>query len=41
MRIRRPHRDLISLDPAGYGIPATDRPRTRAAATRRTSATAA
>ncbi|WP_317447653.1 hypothetical protein [Streptomyces collinus] len=41
LRIRRLHRDPISLDPAGYGIPATDSARTRAAATRRTPATAA
>ncbi|MFF7240258.1 hypothetical protein [Streptomyces collinus] len=41
LRIRRLHRDLISLDPAGYGIHPTDIARTRAAATRRTTATAA
>ncbi|WP_317447506.1 hypothetical protein [Streptomyces collinus] len=41
LRIRRLHRDLISLDPTGYGIDPTDSARTRAAATRRTTATAA
>ncbi|MEU7061703.1 hypothetical protein [Streptomyces sp. NPDC046197] len=41
LRIRRLHRDLISLDPVGYGIHPTDIARTRAAATRRTTATAA
>ncbi|MFE5406926.1 hypothetical protein ACFQ9Z_37715 [Streptomyces sp. NPDC056580] len=41
LRIRRLHRDLISLDPAGHGIHPTDIARTRAAATRRTATTAA
>ncbi|MEU7429183.1 hypothetical protein [Streptomyces sp. NPDC040750] len=41
LRIRRLHRDLISLDPAGYGIHPSDIARTRAAATRRTPAPAA
>ncbi|WP_093471506.1 MULTISPECIES: hypothetical protein [unclassified Streptomyces] len=41
LRIRHLHRDLISLDPAGHGIHPTDIARTRAAATRRTTATAA
>ncbi|MGW5280573.1 hypothetical protein ACWERI_14185 [Streptomyces collinus] len=41
LRIRRLHRDLISLNPADYGIHPTDIARTRAAATRRTTATAA
>ncbi|MFF4214616.1 hypothetical protein ACFYZE_35910 [Streptomyces sp. NPDC001796] len=41
LRIRRLHRGLISLDPAGYGIRPTDSARTRAAAARRTTATAA
>ncbi|PKW05000.1 hypothetical protein SAMN05428944_0064 [Streptomyces sp. 1222.5] len=37
LRIRRLHRRLISLDPAGYGIHPTDIARTRAAAARRTA----
>ncbi|ROP44253.1 hypothetical protein [Streptomyces sp. PanSC9] len=37
LRIRRLHRDLISLEPAGYGIHPTDIARTRAAADRRTA----
>ncbi|MEV7691441.1 hypothetical protein [Streptomyces bungoensis] len=41
LRIRRLHRDLIGLDPAGYGIHPADIARTRAAATRRTATTAA
>ncbi|MFK4119978.1 hypothetical protein [Streptomyces longwoodensis] len=39
LRIRRLHRHLISLDPADYGIHPTTIARTRAAATRRTTAT--
>ncbi|MEV7691635.1 hypothetical protein ACFW1F_18105 [Streptomyces bungoensis] len=38
LRTRRLHRDLISLDPAGYGIHRADIARTRAAAARRTAA---
>ncbi|WP_157858062.1 hypothetical protein [Streptomyces durhamensis] len=38
LRIRRLHRDLINLDPAGYGIRPTDIARTRAAAARRSAA---
>ncbi|MEU2557222.1 hypothetical protein ACF1GY_37670 [Streptomyces sp. NPDC014684] len=41
LRIRSLHRDLIGLDPARHGIHPTDIARTRAAATRRTTATAA
>ncbi|WP_031174512.1 hypothetical protein [Streptomyces durhamensis] len=40
LRIRRLHRDLINLNPAGYGIHPTDIARTRAAAARRMAATA-
>ncbi|MER6432107.1 hypothetical protein ABT272_30945 [Streptomyces sp900105245] len=40
LRIRRLHRDLISLDPAVYGIHPTDIARTRAAAARRTATAA-
>ncbi|WP_333774353.1 hypothetical protein [Streptomyces sp. IBSBF 3136] len=36
LRMRRLHRDLISLDPARYGIHPTDSARTRGAAARRT-----
>ncbi|MFF2205196.1 hypothetical protein [Streptomyces sp. NPDC058145] len=41
LRIRRLHRHLIGLDPASYSIHPTDIARTRAAAARRTAATAA
>ncbi|WP_250403763.1 hypothetical protein [Streptomyces cellostaticus] len=41
LRIRRLHRDLIGRDPASYGIHPADSARSRAAADRRTTATAA